>query len=49
MGIEFSDYRRMGIVAGWTPRVRFKELIEMMVKSDEADVRASLQGRAPAV
>jgi GDPmannose 4,6-dehydratase len=34
---------------GWQPRVRFKELIEMMVKSDEADVRASLQGRAPAV
>ena len=34
---------------GWTPKVRFKELIEMMVKSDEADVRASLQGRAPAV
>jgi CHASE3 domain sensor protein len=34
---------------GWTPKVRFKELIEMMVKSDEADVRTSLQGRAPAV
>ena len=34
---------------GWTPKVRFKELIEMMVKSDEADVRATLQGRAPAV
>jgi GDPmannose 4,6-dehydratase len=34
---------------GWTPKVRFKELIEMMVRSDEADVRSSLQGRAPAV
>jgi GDPmannose 4,6-dehydratase len=32
---------------GWKPRVHFKELIEMMVKSDEADVRATLQGRAP--
>jgi len=34
---------------GWQPKVRFKELIEMMVKSDEADVRATLQGRAPTV
>jgi len=34
---------------GWQPRVRFKELIEMMVKSDEADVRAALEGRAPRV
>ena len=32
---------------GWQPRVRFKELIEMMVKSDEADVAATLQGRKP--
>ena len=32
---------------GWKPRVHFKELIEMMVKSDEADVRATLEGRAP--
>ncbi len=32
---------------GWQPRVRFRELIEMMVKSDEADVRATLQGRRP--
>jgi len=32
---------------GWQPRVRFKELIEMMVRSDEADVRATLQGRKP--
>ena len=32
---------------GWKPRVRFRELIEMMVRSDEADVRASLAGRAP--
>src|SRR6185369_14475137 len=32
---------------GWKPKVHFKELIEMMVKSDEADVRASLSGRVP--
>jgi GDPmannose 4,6-dehydratase len=32
---------------GWKPKVRFQELIEMMVRSDEADVRASLAGRAP--
>jgi len=32
---------------GWEPRVRFKELIEMMVHADEADVRLSLTGRAP--
>ena len=32
---------------GWKPRVRFRELIEMMVRSDEADVRAALAGRAP--
>jgi GDPmannose 4,6-dehydratase len=32
---------------GWHPRVRFQELIEMMVRGDEADVRASLTGRVP--
>jgi GDPmannose 4,6-dehydratase len=32
---------------GWKPRVLFRELIEMMVRSDEADVRAALAGRAP--
>jgi GDPmannose 4,6-dehydratase len=31
----------------WRPRVGFRELIEMMVRSDDADVRASLSGRAP--
>ncbi|MEO5769392.1 MAG: GDP-mannose 4,6-dehydratase [Polyangia bacterium] len=34
-------------VMGWQPRVRFKELIEMMVRADEEDVRRSLAGRAP--
>jgi GDPmannose 4,6-dehydratase len=32
---------------GWKPKVHFKELIEMMVRADEADVRESLAGRAP--
>jgi GDPmannose 4,6-dehydratase len=32
---------------GWKPRVHFRELIEMMVRADEADVRESLAGRAP--
>lgn len=35
-------------VLGWKPEVRFKELIELMVRADEEDVRASLAGRAPA-
>ena len=34
-------------ILGWEPRVRFKQLIEMMVHADEADVRLSLAGRAP--
>jgi GDPmannose 4,6-dehydratase len=32
---------------GWDPKVRFRELIEMMVRSDEEDLRSSLAGRAP--
>src|SRR3982751_5857256 len=32
---------------GWKPKVNFRGLIEMMVRADEEDVRASLQGRAP--
>jgi GDPmannose 4,6-dehydratase len=32
---------------GWKPKVKFTELIEMMVRSDDADVRATLAGRAP--
>jgi GDPmannose 4,6-dehydratase len=34
-------------VLGWTPKVSFKGLIEMMVKADEEDVRTSLAGRVP--
>jgi len=32
---------------GWKPKVGFRELIEMMVKADEEDVRLALSGRAP--
>ncbi len=32
---------------GWKPRVTFQELITMMVRADEEDVRSSLAGRAP--
>jgi len=34
---------------GWAPKVGFRELIEMMVRADEADVRGALAGRAPSV
>ena len=32
---------------GWTPKVTFRQLIQMMVRADEEDVRSSLAGRAP--
>lgn len=34
---------------GWKPTVAFRELIEMMVFADEADVRSTLAGRRPIV
>ena len=34
---------------GWKPTVGFRELVEMMVKADEQDVRSALSGRAPSV
>jgi GDPmannose 4,6-dehydratase len=42
-----GDYSKAATALGWKPRVCFRELIEMMVKHDEADVRATLQGRRP--
>ena len=42
-----GDARKAREKLGWNFKVRFKDLIEMMVRSDEADVRASLTGRAP--
>ena len=32
---------------GWKPKVTFRELINMMVRADEEDVRLALSGRAP--
>ena len=32
---------------GWKPKVHFRELIEMMVRADEEDVRQALAGRPP--
>jgi GDPmannose 4,6-dehydratase len=34
---------------GWAPKVNFRQLIEMMVRADEEDVRSALAGRAPQV
>jgi GDPmannose 4,6-dehydratase len=34
---------------GWKPSVTFVELIKMMVRADEEDVRSALSGRAPAM
>ena len=34
---------------GWKPRVMFKDLIERMVRADDADVRNTLAGRAPSM
>ena len=34
-------------VLGWAPKVGVRELVEMMVRADEADVRAALAGRVP--
>jgi GDPmannose 4,6-dehydratase len=43
-----GDASKAERVLGWKPTVRFRELVEMMVRADEADVRAALAGRAPA-
>ena len=32
---------------GWKPKVTFRQLIQMMVRADEEDVRSALAGRAP--
>ena len=44
-----GDYSKAEKKLGWKPKVRFRQLIEMMVRSDEADVRAALAGRAPSM
>jgi GDPmannose 4,6-dehydratase len=42
-----GDATKARAALGWKPKVHFRELIEMMVRSDEEDVRGSLAGRAP--
>jgi GDPmannose 4,6-dehydratase len=42
-----GDARKARERLGWQPKVRFRPLIEMMVRSDEEDVRSTLAGRAP--
>jgi GDPmannose 4,6-dehydratase len=42
-----GDASKAQRVLGWKPKVTFKQLIEMMVKADEEDVRLTLAGRAP--
>jgi GDPmannose 4,6-dehydratase len=44
-----GDATKARTVLGWEPKMRFKELIERMVRADDADVRASLAGRAPSM
>jgi GDPmannose 4,6-dehydratase len=44
-----GDASKARAVLGWKPTVGFRELIEMMVKADEADVRSALSGRAPSM
>jgi len=43
-----GDASKARRVLGWKPQVSFQALIQMMVRADEADVRAALAGRAPA-
>ncbi|TMQ13632.1 MAG: GDP-mannose 4,6-dehydratase [Deltaproteobacteria bacterium] len=42
-----GDASRARDKLGWKPTVAFAELITMMVRADEEDVRSSLAGRAP--
>jgi GDPmannose 4,6-dehydratase len=42
-----GDAAKARAALGWRPKVAFRELIEMMVHADEADVRNALAGRAP--
>jgi GDPmannose 4,6-dehydratase len=42
-----GDATKAATKLGWKPKVSFRQLIEMMVKSDDEDVRTALAGRAP--
>jgi GDPmannose 4,6-dehydratase len=42
-----GDASKARKILGWKPKVGFRELIEMMVRADEEDVRLALAGRPP--
>lgn len=42
-----GDMTKARTKLGWEPKVKFKELIEMMVRADEEDVRKTMSGRRP--
>jgi GDPmannose 4,6-dehydratase len=42
-----GDSSKARRVLGWAPKVGFQQLIQMMVRADEADLREALAGRAP--
>ena len=44
-----GDARKAREKLGWKPKVMFKDLIERMVRADDADVRNTLAGRAPSM
>ena len=44
-----GDASRARDKLGWKPTVTFRDLITMMVRADEEDVRGALSGRAPAM
>jgi GDPmannose 4,6-dehydratase len=44
-----GDASRAREKLGWRPTVTFRELITMMVRADEEDVRSALSGRAPSM
>jgi GDPmannose 4,6-dehydratase len=42
-----GDASKARKILGWKPKVGFRQLIEMMVRADEEDVRLALAGRPP--
>jgi GDPmannose 4,6-dehydratase len=42
-----GDAGKAKAILDWTPTVTFRELIEMMVRADDEDVRGAIAGRAP--
>ena len=46
---SYGDATRAREKLGWKPSVTFAELITMMVRADEEDVRSALSGRPPPI